>query len=170
MKTLYLLCGMPFSGKTTLAKAVLKYLDSAYISLDEINESRGLFGGMGISVEEWETTHAIARSRLKDIMPSQQDIVLDDTSCLRWLRDRWRSLGQQHGYQTVIIYLNVPIAEIKRRIAENETIKARQEIRQEIVDEMVTSFEPPQADEIAISYSPSQNPKGFIKYLADSID
>jgi shikimate kinase len=36
MKTLYLLCGMPFSGKTTLTKFVSEFLDSSYISLDEM--------------------------------------------------------------------------------------------------------------------------------------
>jgi len=35
MKTLYLLCGLAFSGKSTLAKAIVNYLNCASISLDE---------------------------------------------------------------------------------------------------------------------------------------
>ncbi len=64
MKTLYLLCGMPFSGKTTLGKSVSEYLNSLYISLDEINEARGICGGEGIPVEEWEKTHSLAMQQL----------------------------------------------------------------------------------------------------------
>jgi predicted kinase len=69
MKNFYLLCGMPFSGKTTLGTSVAQYLNALYISLDEINEARGLFGGEGIPVEEWEKTHHLAIEKLQDLMP-----------------------------------------------------------------------------------------------------
>lgn len=60
---------MPFSGKTTLGTSVAQYLNALYISLDEINEARGLFGGEGIPVEEWEKTHHLAIEKLQDLMP-----------------------------------------------------------------------------------------------------
>ncbi|MGL5077708.1 MAG: AAA family ATPase, partial [Waterburya sp.] len=119
MKSLYLLCGMPFSGKTTLGKSVAKYLDCPYISLDEINEARGLYGGDGIPVEEWEKTHFLAMQQLHSLMPFEQNIVLDDTNCFRWLRDRFRDYGTQYGYQTTLIFLDVPLAEIWSRIKTN---------------------------------------------------
>jgi predicted kinase len=122
MKSLYLLCGMPFSGKTTLGKSVAKYLDCLYISLDEINEARGLYGGDGIPVEEWEKTHFLAMQQLHSFMPSEQNIVLDDTNCFRWLRDRFRDFGSQYGYQTILIFLDVPLAEIWQRIEINNQL------------------------------------------------
>ena len=70
MKTLYLLCGMPFSGKTTLGKHLTAKLNAFYISLDEINHSRGLFGGEGISIEEWEKTHHLAMKDIQKFVPS----------------------------------------------------------------------------------------------------
>ena len=69
MQTLYLLCGMPFSGKTTLGKSIAEYLSSPYISLDKINEARGLYGGDGIPIEEWEKTHLLAMQQLQSLMP-----------------------------------------------------------------------------------------------------
>ena len=80
---------MPFSGKTTLGKAIAKYLDVPYVSLDEINEARGLFGGDGIPVEEWEKTHYLAMQQSVKLMKTGVDIILDDTNCFRWLRDRF---------------------------------------------------------------------------------
>jgi predicted kinase len=156
MKTLYLLCGMPFSGKTTLAKALIAHLHASYISLDDINESRGLFGGEGIPVEEWEKTHSIAMQQLHSLMELQQDIVLDDTSCFRWLRDRYRDFAVRQSYQTVLIYLDSAIAEIQRRMEENTKTEVRHGVRQSIVDEMAKTFEPPQPDEVVIQYSPDQ--------------
>jgi hypothetical protein len=58
------MCGLSFSGKTTLARKIVERLQCAYISLDDINAERGLWGGDGIPVEEWERTHALARERL----------------------------------------------------------------------------------------------------------
>ena len=153
MKNLYLLCGMPFSGKTTLGKSVAKYLNAPYISLDEINEARELYGGEGIPVEEWEKTHNLAREQLKNLMPSQQDIVLDDTNCFRWLRDRFRNLAKRYGYETTLIFLDIPIVKIKSRIAANNQTPTRNHVKQKIVKKMEKTFEPPQEDEKTINYS-----------------
>ena len=156
MKTLYLMCGMPFSGKTTLGKSIAKYLDSPYISLDEINEARGLYGGDGIPVEEWEKTHFLAMEQLQSLVQSQQDIVVDDTSCFRWLRERFGSFIKQYDYQMIIVFLDIPIATIRKRIERNEQTQARHKVRQDIIEEMAKTFEPPQPDEKAIEYCANQ--------------
>jgi predicted kinase len=167
MKNLYLLCGMPFSGKTTLGKSVAQYLNAPYISLDEINEARDLFGGEGIPVEEWEKTHYLAIEQLQNLMLSQQNIILDDTNCFRWLRDRFRNCGAQYGYQTTLIFLNVPFTEIKQRIAANSQNPTRNKVKQEIIEEMNQTFESPQADERTINYSPEQSIKEWIGQYFD---
>ena len=156
MKTLYLMCGMPFSGKTTLGKAISKYLDIPYISLDEINEARGLFGGEGIPVEEWEKTHLIAREQTAKLIEKDFNIIIDDTNCFRWLRDRFRNFASQHGYQTVVIFLDLPLSEIWRRIENNDHTLARHKVKKSIIKEMVQTFEPPQDDEVAIIYTVKQ--------------
>lgn len=156
MKTLYLLCGMPFSGKTTPSKSVAKYLNALYISLDKINEERGLFGGEGIPVEEWEKTHYLAIEKLQNIMPSQEDIILDDTNCFRWLRNRFRDLAVEYNYQTTLILLYVPIVEIEKRIAANNQTQTRHKVKPEIIREMNQTFELPQPDEQTIVYNPEQ--------------
>ncbi len=63
MKTLYLLCGLAFSGKTTISRAVVSFLHCPYISLDEINHERGLFGGEGIPVEAFELSSSFIFAR-----------------------------------------------------------------------------------------------------------
>jgi predicted kinase len=144
---------MPFSGKTTLGKSIAQYLNALYISLDEINEARGLFGGEGIPVEEWEKTHYLAMEQLQTFMPSEQDIVLDDTNCFRWLRDRFRNLGVKYGYQTTLIFLDISLAEIEQRITTNNQTQTRNKVKQEIIEKMQNTFELPQSDEKSINYS-----------------
>ena len=161
-KTLYLLCGMPFSGKSTLGKSIAQYLDAPYISLDEINEARGLDGGKGIPVEEWEKTHYLAIEQLRDLMPFQQNIIVDDTNCFRWLRDRFRNLGRQYGYETTVIFLDVPFTEIEKRIISNNKNRTRNGVKSEIIAEMKKTFEPPQPDEQTINYTLERSMKEWI--------
>lgn len=61
---LLLLCGRSFSGKTTLARVLADALPAVVVSLDAINDERGLHGGDGIPVEEW-ARHPRHRSRAR---------------------------------------------------------------------------------------------------------
>lgn len=171
MKTLYLMCGMPFSGKTTLAKAIAKHLDSSYISLDEINEARGLCGGDGIPVAEWEQTHFLAMKQLRSLVQSRRDIVVDDTSCFRWLRSRFSNFVRQYDYQTTIVFLDIPLSTIQNRIEQNEQTKIRHRVKQDIIEQMAKTFELPQPDENVIKYRANQPiDKWIAEHLVVSID
>ena len=164
MRTLYLLCGLSFSGKSTLARALLASRALGYISLDAINHERGVgFGGDGIPVEEWERTHDVARERLATLAASGQDVLLDDTCCFRWLRDRWRAQARELGYRTQLIYLDTPREELERRRARNEQSQERRGIQDAIFLEHVSSFEPPMADEPTLRFTPRDEPSSWIK-------
>ena len=155
MSTLILMCGLPFSGKSTLAKAIVNRIGCAYISLDEINQERGLgFGGDGIPVEEWEKTHAEALERLRDRLVAG-DVILDDTCCYRWIRDRYRALAEELGSVTRVVYLNIPAETISKRMETNRTIASRHGVRAEIFEAVSESFEEPGDDEHAITFDES---------------
>jgi predicted kinase len=148
MKRLFMMCGITFSGKTTVAKQLVQALGCAYVSLDEINAERGQHGGEGIAVGEWERTHGIARERMRELMVRGEDIVLDDTNCFRWLRDRYREFACEHGYVTQLLYLQVSLQEVEARIARNTMTAARHSIESRVFGEHVREFENPQADEV----------------------
>lgn len=91
---LVLLCGTSFSGKSTVARTLAPVLSASIVSLDEINERRGLWGGDGIPVEEWMRTHELASGEVRGLLGSGASVVVDDTSSPRFLRDGWRSLAR----------------------------------------------------------------------------
>jgi len=138
---------MAFSGKTTLAKRLVCELGCAHVSLDEINVERGVFGGEGLLAQEWEHTHQIAQERMKRPMLKGCDIVFDDTNCFRCLRDRYRKLARENGYPAEIVFLDVPIEEIRLRVAQNYATPERRSLRPEVLEKHLHSFEKPQADE-----------------------
>jgi len=153
VKSLFIMCGLPFSGKTTLASSIAAKRHAVLISLDEINESRGLrFGGEGaISQAQWQETHQIALSRLAEALSSDADIVIDDTNCFRFLRDNYRRLADAAGYRTVVVLVDTSTEEIKRRIFENRITKKRRHVMMDVLDNLITDFQWPTDDESCIS-------------------
>jgi predicted kinase len=152
MKTLYLMCGLSFSGKTTLALKIVERLQCGYISLDDINAERGLWGGDGISVGEWERTHALAREQLATWTVTWKDAVVDDVNNLRWLRDRWRVVARSSCYSTIVIYLDIPYTKLVERRRANQVTAERRGITEAVWAEHVNNFEPPGANEHVLRY------------------
>ena len=148
MKRLFIMCGIAFSGKTTVAKKLVEHLGCAYISLDDINAERGLHGGEGVPIEEWQRTHDIARERMRGIMARGEDIVLDDTSCFRWLRKGYSEFARHSGYTSELVYLEVSLDEAKGRIARNSKTPTRPPIDRQVFEAHIQDFQFPRADEL----------------------
>jgi predicted kinase len=149
MKRLFIMCGIAFSGKTTVAMQLVQAVGCAYVSLDDINAERGLHGGEGIAVGEWERTHGIALERMRGLMARGEGIVLDDTNCFRTLRDRYSELARENGYIVELVYLDVSLEEVQARMVRNSVTAARPAIESHVFGEHIQKFEPPQTDEVA---------------------
>jgi predicted kinase len=149
VKRLFLMCGIAFSGKTTVAKQLSQALGCAYVNLEEINAERGRYGGEGMAAEEGERTDAHAIARMKEWMAHSEDIVLDDTSCFRWLRDRYREFAHEDGYRAEVVYLDVHLQDVQARMVPNSLTASRRPIEAKIFAEHVRRFEAPQANEAA---------------------
>jgi predicted kinase len=159
--------GLSFSGKTTLARKIVEWLPCAYISLDDINAERGLWGGDGITLEEWECTHGLARERLATWMATGKDAVVDDVNNFRWLRDRWRAAASVSGYRTVVIYLDIPRTELIARRRTNQVTVERKGITDAVWAQHLRQFEPPGADEYVLRYGPEDDAVSWVaKHLS----
>ncbi|RZT27133.1 putative kinase [Kribbella sp. VKM Ac-2569] len=147
---LVLLCGTSFSGKSTVARILAPSLSASIVSLDEINERRGLWGGDGIPVEEWMRTHELASGEVRGLLASGASVVVDDTSSPRFLRDGWRSLAAAAGTRFTLIYVDVDHATIRRRRAANRLDPRRRDVSDAVLDQHLADFEPPAPDEDAV--------------------
>src|SRR5690242_17359837 len=94
---LYILCGFPFSGKTTLARELLSRLGLAYVSIDAINTERGVgLEGKSISPQAWDVTYRLAYDRLADALSVGQSVLFDHVNFTRGQRDELRTIAAQH--------------------------------------------------------------------------
>ena len=146
------MCGLAFSGKTTIARALAERLGAAIVSLDEINRERGLpHGGSGLPAGAWAETHRLGLERLAALMAGGGDLVADDTACFRVLRDDYRRLAAAHGYSAAVVLVDPPREEIAARRRRSDATGDREPIADEVFAAHAASFEWPRDDETVVA-------------------
>lgn len=153
-----LLCGRSFSGKSTVAQALSVALGGVVVSLDAINEERGLYGGQGIAVEEWARTNDIAHERVAAELVRDAAVIIDDTSSLRFLRDAWRELSAHLGAGFVLVFIDAARETILQRQAANRTSGTRRDVIDRVMGEHLETFDPPAEAEGALRFNAEDVP------------
>lgn len=153
---LYILCGLPFAGKTTLAQAIAQWLGGTVVALDDINRERGVgLTGEPISQADWARSYAEAHRRLDAALTEEQSVIYDATNFRRKERDRLRDIAARYDVAAIIIYLDLPI-EARRRWQANRRSGLRYDVRDEDFALVADNFAPPAADEEVITYDGTQ--------------
>lgn len=152
MATLYLLCGLPGSGKTTLAKQL------------EISET-----ALRLCPDEWivsllsDPTDTNERDRLRDPVEKIQwevakkslvlgiNVVLENGFWSREERNEYRSQAEPLGAQVKLIYLNVSIEELWKRLSKrNENLpEGTFKVSKKQLELWASWFETPTSDELS---------------------
>lgn len=150
MPTLFMICGLPGAGKTTLAKQL------------EISENAFRF-----CPDEWITSllkdaaDTPEMDRLRDPVESLQwemakrvltlgmNVILENGFWSREERMRFRSQAQALSVRVELRYLDVPRDELWRRLSKRnaELPSGTFPIREDQLDLWLTWFEPPTPDE-----------------------
>jgi len=141
--TLYALCGLPFAGKSTIARELAEKVGALIVRLDAINGERGLGLDGQIPQHEWERTYAEAYRRLEQALVANSSVIFDHVNFTRAERDRVRHIAARHGANFQIVYVSVTVAEARRRLIANRATKGRNDVRDDDFDLVVRHFEPP---------------------------
>jgi len=161
---LYILCGLPFAGKSTLAKDLAQALGLVYIELDAINGERGLgLNGASISSLEWEGTYQESYRRLDHFLSEGQSVVYDATNFTREQRDRLRIIAMKHGLPSKVIYLDVPEAVVWECWQQNRETGNRFDVRDEDFAQVVDNFQPPTSEENVVVYNQTLSVSEWIR-------
>lgn len=165
------MCGLAFSGKSTLARRIADVVGAPIVSLDAINRRRGLDGGKvgGMTDAQWEKTSQLAVEELIGLMQGSRPVVLDDTLSRRFLRDRYRLAAAGQGYDVVLVYVDTPLAIIEGRRRVNEGTQGRAGIEDAVFAHHRERFEAPAGDEAHIHLSDSAEAERWLQSLPASM-
>src|SRR5438270_7956448 len=117
MAKLYILCGYPFAGKSTLAKALINKYGFIRVAIDNINSELGVGKDFDkeITPEEWQRTYDVYHDRIANNLKAGKSVIADTVAHTRESRDGLRKIAQESNAETVILYVNTPLEVVKER-------------------------------------------------------
>ena len=158
MPLVYILCGLAFAGKTTLAKALVQRLGLSRVSIDEINTARGVgLDNAWISPEDWDLTYAESYRQLGQHLRAGHSVIYDAGNFNRAERDKARAVAAHSGSGALVIYVTTPEPVARERWQRNRLAHERNDIRDDYFEIGIAMFEPPTADENVLLYSSGQD-------------
>lgn len=152
---LYLLCGVPFAGKSTLGRAMADRLGLTLLEVDAINRERGVGAAGRLSRAEWTATYREAFRRLDRELAGGRSVVYDATNFRRRMRDRLREIGGAHRARTTVVLVEPSPAEVGARRARNRVAPERPDVAEADFAEVVGGFQTPDSDEAVLRYDGS---------------
>ena len=146
-----LLCGLTCSGKSTLARQ-LAAQGFVWLSVDQDAWDAGCHEQpLPAAVQrEIKVEH---KRRMRELVAKGRDVVLDYALVSRARRDEYRALAENTGARVVLVHLDVPAAELHRRLAaRNAGPRGPHQVvvAPEQLDKWIATFEPPSDDEGAV--------------------
>lgn len=150
---LYILCGLPFSGKSILARELAKTHDLACVAMDAINTERGLgLHGNAISEEDWDITYQEAYRRIDRFLTQGKSVIYDAPSFTKEQRDQLRAIAYSHGMPAKVIFVDVPESVARERWLKNRRTGNRFDVRDDDFAQVVDNFQSPTDEEDVIRY------------------
>lgn len=158
MPSLYIMCGLPFSGKTSLAKQIAQKTGARMIAFDWIwTEKKAELTPDLDKVEEWKFILKEAYKRIIENLLSNNSVIYDDISVRKEHRDALRKIAAACNASFAIIYLNTPMKTIREREARNKTSKERHVVASVNFEKALAQWENPTSEEGVREYKPDQN-------------
>lgn len=147
MPFLHLICGLPGSGKTTLAKQLERDLPALRLAPDEwmariVGDGYAEAKRAAVEAVQWEIA---ARALSLGV-----DVILENGFWSRSERDDFRARAAALGADTKLHFLDVPRDELLRRLALRNSALPPDTFRvnEAQLDSWSSRFEPPTPDEL----------------------
>ena len=157
--TLIAMCGLPFAGKSVLARSLSHELGIRLLSYDfEIFLPHRHLVPPGSSVAaEYDFVQDIARRQIGALLAAGESLIYDDLLLGRDDRRKLAVVARHHQADLVLVYLDTPLAVIDQRQAENARTRTRHSVPEGEMRLEASLLEPPDATEQAISVRPGDD-------------
>ena len=159
------MCGLAFSGKSTLARKIAEHTDNKLVAFDKLWVEQDKEKPVPKGSEGWRYIRDLATTEILAILKSGTSVVYDDNNPRKEHREELRSVAKNAGADAVVIYLDTSLDVIRAREEANRSSKDRHDVELENFEKVMKDLEIPTADENVIVFTPEMNIDDFIKKL-----
>ena len=146
MAELHLICGLPGSGKSTLARKLASAANTIWLSPDDWMNR---IVGDGYDEPRREAVEAIQWEIATKLLELGINVILDNGFWTREERVSLRTQAALIGAKTHLHFLDVPLAELKRRLDQRNSSSPLWNIEVDDLDLWSKVFQPPEDDELS---------------------
>jgi predicted kinase len=148
-KTLFILCGLPYAGKSFIAEELRKNTDVVYVSIDAIFRTHGFDWDTNKlpNAEEWQKIFDESYEKTKQALMEGKSVLYDSTNHSLKSRELLRNISSEVGGNAVTIFINITINTIWKRWEANSKSKTRPVVSRKLVKATIEAFETPQNSE-----------------------
>lgn len=165
MTKLYIMCGLAFSGKSTLARKIAKRAGYKLIAFDKLWMETGKERPMPQDAEGWRFIRGLAQEKILAALKSGISVIYDDNNPKKEHREELREVAKKAGVESFIIYLDTPLDAIKDREKTNKVSQDRHDVEPKNFEKVLRDFEPPTPDENVLVFRSGDNVKDFFNKI-----
>ena len=160
------MCGLAFSGKSTLARKISEHTGSKLVAFDKLWVEQDKEKPVPKGSEGWRYIRDLATTEILAILKSGTSVVYDDNNPRKEHREELRSVAKNAGADAVVIYLDTSLDVIRAREEANRSSKDRHDVELENFEKVMQDLEVPTGDENALVFTPGMNIDNFVKKLS----
>ena len=150
------LSGLPFAGKSTLARALAARLGATLIEVDRLVEDREDRPAGPIPDRLWFAAYRRAEALVRAELAAGRRVIYDGVN-FRWVqREKLRRLARESGQRVLVVHVTTPLAANFARQRANHLNPTRPSVDRETFDMVRSRFEPPRTGEWAVSCDGSE--------------
>ncbi len=161
---LYILCGIPFSGKTTFAKAIVKRYGFQRVDLDEVKFK--LYGkdikDEDLQQEDWDKIYQQMYSEIKEYLEDGQTVIHDAGNFTKYERDLIKKIADKLNIESITIFVDIPIEVARERLIRNRNSHKRFDISDKSFNAAVAEMEKPTSEENNLIFQENDNAEEWI--------
>ena len=162
---LYIMCGLAFSGKSTLAKRIAEHTGREIIAFDKLWVEEDKVKPVPKNVDGWRQIRKLAQGKILKALKDGKSVIYDDTNARREHREELRNLAKQAGAESIVVYLDTPLEIIRAREEANKDSQNRHEVEPHNFQKVLEDLEVPSGDEEVLIFTPKTDINDFLKKL-----
>lgn len=168
---LFILCGLPYSGKSYIAKDIERITGASLISYDVLRKKRNLQTDSPDpnDLNEWREIINVAISLIKIRLSSGKSVIFDHVNPQESDRTLLIDLAKDIGAYSAIIFVNTPTDTIRKRRKQNTASKTRHHIESANMDKIRQLWQAPVIGKNIYTYAPGQDIDQLIKRIFSGI-
>lgn len=162
MVKLYIMCGLAFSGKSTLARKIAEHTGSRLIAFDTLWVKKDREQPVSKDAEGWRCIRKIAQDEIREALTKGVSVVYDDSNIRFEHREELRAIARDLNSKSIVVYLDTPLELMRQRESMNKKTGERHEVNSKNFQTVLEQLQVPSLQEKVVVFKPEMEIENWL--------